>query len=74
MNGKQAKMLRREATIQMMKWFDDQLPEDQRGQATPESVMKQIPQSYVYSRGTARHSAYSYRWFYRAMKLMYKHA
>jgi hypothetical protein len=72
MNGKQAKMLRRMAKENMMSWFNDQLPDDQKGIATFQDVMKQIPQSYVYSMGTARHSAFSYKWFYRAAKIAYR--
>ena len=72
MNGKQAKRLRKMAKENMVSWFNDQLPDEQRGTATAEDVMRQIPQSYVYSMRTARHSAFSYKWFYRAAKIAYR--
>jgi hypothetical protein len=74
MNGKQAKRLRKVARQNMIDWFNDQLPDEQRGTATEEDILRQIPQSYVYSMRTARHSAFSYKWFYRAAKMQYKYA
>jgi len=73
MNGKKAKQVRRDAKYMMMAWFDSLLPDDQKGQTSFDAILSQIPQSYVYSIGTARHSAYSYKWFQKAAKLKYKH-
>lgn len=73
MNGKQAKAIRRKAKESMVSWYNNMLPEEEKGKATMEQIMEQIPQGYHTHVGCRHHSAYSLKWFIKAEKLKYYH-
>lgn len=70
MNGRQAKRLRKDAMDLAVQWLKTLVPDDQKDLITPKSIVEfeKGQDLHVYANGTMRCSAYSRRYFYKALK------